>query len=234
MAIKEAPEGTELWHIYNDDGITLLHQAAVKDQPVIFRWLLKQAKDRIRQVDAYSIDTDIIKRWVNKKTNKEQFTAIHFASFNGNIEICQMLIEERADKNVRNAHGLNCLHVSAQGDQPGSLYFFHKIMHLNITDKDNRGSTPLHWAIFSMSELAMVYILAWLKIEELAQKDDEGFTAMHLAIKITERLESTRPVRSLIYNGAPSDIPDNEGNLPIDLARQIENPKMRDEILAQL
>ena len=54
---------------------------------------------------------------------------------------------------------------------------------------------------------------------------------MHLAIKITEKLESTRPVRSLIYNGAPINIPDNEGNLPIDLARQIEDVKMREEIL---
>lgn len=85
-----------------------------------------------------------------------------------------------------------------------------------------------------MSELAMVYILAWLKVEDLAQKDDEGFTAMHLAIKITEKLESTRPVRSLIYNGAPIDIADKDGNLPIDLARQIEDVKMRDEILSQL
>lgn len=92
-------------------------------------------------------------------------------------------------------------------------------MKISITDKDHRGSTPLHWAIFSMSELAMVYILAWLTVEQLAQKDDEGFTAMHLAIKITEKLESTRPVRSLIYNGAPTDIADNDGNLPIDLAR---------------
>ena len=75
-----------------------------------------------------------------------------------------MLIEEHADKLVKNAHGLNCLHVAAQGDQPGSLYFFHKIKGLDIKDKDNRGSTPLHWAIFSMSELAMVYILAWLDI----------------------------------------------------------------------
>lgn len=90
------PKGVEIWQIHNDDGITLLHQAAVKDQPVIFRWLLKVAKDRIQQVDEY-YNGDIIKTWVNQKTLKEEFAAIHFASFNGNLEICQMLIDEKAD-----------------------------------------------------------------------------------------------------------------------------------------
>ena len=108
---------------------------------------------------------------------------------------------------------------SLGGTYTPTLFYFHKIMEINITEKDQRGSSPLHWAIFSMSELAMVYILAWLKVDQLAQKDDEGFTAMHLAIKITEKLESTRPVRSLIYNGAPTNIADKDGNFPIDLAR---------------
>lgn len=31
---------------------------------------------------------EIIRNWVNKKTDEEEFSAIHYASFNGNIEIC--------------------------------------------------------------------------------------------------------------------------------------------------
>ena len=80
----------------------------------------------------------------------------------------------------------------------------------------------------------MVYILAWLDTEDLCQKDDEGNTAMHLAIKVVDTLESTRPVRSLIYNGSPTDIPDHNGVLPLTLAKQIENPKMKLDVLKML
>lgn len=120
---------------------------------------------------------------MDMKTFDEGFYAIHYASFNGNIEICQMLIEEGADRFVSNKHGLNCLHIAAQGDQPISLYYFHKILNLDINQRDFRGSTPLHWAIFSCSELAMIYILTWLRKDQLTTTDEEGFTAMHLAVK---------------------------------------------------
>ena len=31
---------------------------------------------------------------------------------------------------------------------------------MDINDKDNRGTSPLHWACFSKSEFALSYILA--------------------------------------------------------------------------
>ena len=124
------------------------------------------AKEKIAANSAaYHNNKNIIREWVNKKTDEEAFCAIHYASFNGNIEICQMLIEEGADKFATNRHGLNCLHIASQGDQPVSLYYFHRVLHLNIKEKDLRGSSPLHWAIFSCSELSMIYILAWLTID---------------------------------------------------------------------
>lgn len=52
-AMKELPEGLEIWHIQNDDGFTLLHQAAYKDQPVVIRKLIKMANERIQEVDVY-------------------------------------------------------------------------------------------------------------------------------------------------------------------------------------
>lgn len=107
------PEDLEIWEIQNDGGITLLHQAAIKNQPVIFRKLLKLAKEKIENGGNKYQNKNIIQNWVNKQTHDESFTAIHYASFNGNIEICQMLIEEGADKHVQNRHGLNSLHIAA-------------------------------------------------------------------------------------------------------------------------
>jgi ankyrin repeat protein len=145
-----------------------------------------------------------------------------------------MLIEEGADKYATNKHGLNCLHIASQGDQPVSLYYFHKMLMLNINEKDHRGSTPLHWAIFSCSELAMVYILAWLSVEELSTRDDEGYTAMHLAIKTSDKLENSRPVRALIYHGAPTNVKDANQNTALDIAKTLENQKIKEEIMKYL
>ena len=121
-------------------------------------------------------------------TQPEDFSALHYASFNGNLEMCQMLIDEGADKYVNNKVGLNLLHVAAQGGRPSTLYYFHKILGLNILEQDHKGSTTLHWAIYSLEELATVYILAWLDVNDLSQRDNEGFTAMHLAIRSCEQL----------------------------------------------
>lgn len=54
----------------------------------------------------------------------------------------------------------------------------------------------------------MIYILAWLTMDQLSHRDDEGYTAMHLAIKTSDKLENSRTVRVLLYHGASTDILD--------------------------
>lgn len=39
------------------------------------------------------------------------------------------------------------MHISAQGDQPISLAYF-KQKGISVTSKDEKGSTPLHWAAY--------------------------------------------------------------------------------------
>ena len=70
---------------------------------------------------------------------------------------------------------------------------------MGINKEDARGSTPLHWAIYTCSELAMIYILAWLTKDDIQKVDHDGFSAMHLAIKTSEQLQNTRIVRLLVY-----------------------------------
>lgn len=55
----------------------------------------------------------ILKTWVNAKTNNDDFSALHYAAFRGNIDICKTLIDLGADKNVKNVHGLGLLHIAA-------------------------------------------------------------------------------------------------------------------------
>jgi len=94
---------------------------------------------------------------------------------------------------------------------------------MDIEVKDNRNSTPLHWACFSCSELALIYILSWLREEQLAAQDIDGYTALHLAIRSAEELESSRPVRALMFANAPTDIKDNMGNVPLDILKEVKS-----------
>jgi palmitoyltransferase len=63
---------------------------------------------------------------------KEGFTALHYASYRGNVELAKLLLDLGADLNAKNSFGLNVLHIAAQGDQPTTLYYFHKLLGVNI------------------------------------------------------------------------------------------------------
>lgn len=80
----------------------------------------------------------------------------------------------------------------------------------------------------------MIYILAWIKTEHLSLKDTDGYTPMHLAVKSADQLNSTRPVRVLLYRGAPRDAKDGKGLKPVDLARTLNSITLRDELVRYL
>jgi ankyrin repeat protein len=82
------------------------------------------------------------------KTTEEQWTALHYASFSGNLDAIYTLLENKADMYAQNINKLNMLHVACQGDNPGPLYLF-KMLGLNLNTPDKRGSTPLLWACYS-------------------------------------------------------------------------------------
>ena len=97
------------------------------------------------------------------------------------------------------------------------LYYFGEIKKMDINVKDNRGSTPLHWACYSRSEFALSYILAMKP--NLEPKDQGGFTPLHLAIKSVSELRSTRPVRALLLKGADRDATNNQGQNCIQMIK---------------
>lgn len=148
------PNKIRIKDLVDNEGFTLLHMAVFKNKSNCFNELMKRA--------AQEMEKQEITRWINMQTQKDKFAAIHYASFRGNIEMCQTLLDNGANMNLQNQYGLNVMHIAAQGDQPISLYFFkQKGMHL--CSKDKRGSTPLHWACYQGSEVALIYLLGWLK-----------------------------------------------------------------------
>ena len=58
-----------------------------------------------------------LKEWINLTSRGEEgFTALHYASFHGNIKILKLLTKYGANINVKNKQDINLLHVAAQGD----------------------------------------------------------------------------------------------------------------------
>jgi palmitoyltransferase len=94
------------------------------------------------------------------KTLDDGFCALHFASFRGSLPLIELLVEFGANIHEKNNFGINVLHVAAQGDQAISLYYF-KQRGMDLRSRDNRNSTPLHWACYSNSEIALCYLLSW-------------------------------------------------------------------------
>ena len=121
----------------------------------------------------------ILFKYVNEKS-KQGFTALHYASYKGNIEIIIKLIENGADYEVTNFRGLNVLHMAAQGNQASSLVYFKEKYFLGIHSIDEVGSTPLHWACYTGSEIAVTFLLSWGA--DVNSRDMEGLTPLHLAV----------------------------------------------------
>jgi ankyrin repeat protein len=53
---------------------------------------------------------------VNKETEGPRFSALHFASFTGNLRLLNLMVENGANILAVNAYGINMMHVAAQGD----------------------------------------------------------------------------------------------------------------------
>ena len=189
--------------------------------------LLQIAKDKsLTNLDDKE-KTKRVKQWVNTKTTEDEFTALHMAAFSGKYSIVKMLIDSKANIYAINKDGLNMLHTAAQGDQAFMLYYF-KQLGLDTNSKDNRGSTPLHWACFSKSEIAISYLLAWdIRIDE---PDQRGLTPLHLAVKAVNDLNTTRPVRALLISGASRKVEDKINRKPIDLIDEVDDPKLKIEL----
>ena len=123
------------------------------------------------------------------------------------------------------------LHVAAQGDSASSLYFF-KEMGLDINTADRRGSTPLHWACFRQSEIALGYLLAWNP--NLDAQDVDGLAPLHLAVRFVDQSENTRAVRLILLRGASKTIEEKMGRIPIDLVSEIRNQDFANDVRRML
>ena len=226
--IKEIlKKDNEIWtyRSKDNDDSTILHVAVFKRLFDISELIIEYVKDKNQE----GLETFL------NQTNKQGVAAIHYASFRGNIKIIKLLVENGANLFLKTNRQLNVIHYACQGNRPSSLmYFYLKFLENKrkgfelIKEQDSGGSTPLHWAAYSNAEDVLLYLinLDIFENEEerkafIDKQDNQGYTALHLSITS----KSVRIVMKLLQNGASTDIIDNKGNTPLQLAR---NKKQRE------
>lgn len=146
-------------------------------------------------------------------------TALIKAVFHGHSEICNILLKNGADPNIKNEFGQNALHIaiySAIYDENYSVSIIKSLLEYihDIDDKDRNGETALIYA--AKQNNAEIIKLVIEKGAEVDTQSDSGETALIWAIK-TER---PGIAKLLINNGADINVIDNEGNSPIILAKE--------------
>ena len=211
---------SEIWKYTSNDSNkeTVLHIAINTNDNSIINPLLLYCKSKLNEED--------LKNFINTKNNKGT-TPLHYACFFGNIETIKNLIEFGADITAETDKGLNVLHYAAQGNQPNSLVYLYTFHRDNIflEKPDNGGSTPLHWASFSLSIEMTLYLINYNV--DINKQDNKGNTPLHLAVI----KRSYKMVQKLLQNGALNNIKNQSNQLPKDIAKQKKEKKIYNLLL---
>ena len=211
-------KNNDIWNYKSkdNDNSTILHVSVFKRQFEITELFIEDCKKK---------NKDGLEKFINEK-NDQGVTAIHYASFRGNVKIIKLLIENGANINISTNRDLNVIHYACQGNRPNSLMYFYfelkKIGDFSLIKKqDSGGSTPLHWAAYSSAEDVLLYLINLEifkdeneKQEFIDKTDYQGYTPLHLGVSS----KNVRIVMKLLQNGANPDIGDKKGRTPLDLA----------------
>ena len=202
----------EIWNIKNEDNLTILHSSCILDKLYIIKNIIEQIKKRLginSEDSLLSEEKDknikIFQNFINAKTKVDGLTALHFASFRGNIEIIKLLIDNYADINALSNNGLNMIHKAAQGNKASAIIYFNKKYNMDLEASENEKKlNALHLAVISGMEDSAIFLLN-LGIDPNIQ-DEKGYTALHYAVKYNH----PRLIKKLLQKGANINIQENK------------------------
>ena len=214
-------EDNQVWNMKKGEGITILHNACVLENEKIVQTIIEQTKKRLHLISDDSLSQEeksknekIFKDFINAKTEGDNLTALHFASFRGNIKIIQLLIANFAEINALSSHGLNMIHKAAQGNKPSAIVYFNKKYNMDLTAAEENNMNALHLATISGMENAVIFLLS-LGLDPNI-KDKIGYTALHYAVKHNQK----RIIKKLLQKGADRNIEEyKQKRTPVMMAK---------------
>ena len=214
-------EENHIWDLKRGEDLTLLHNACAIDKGKVIETIIEQTKKRLKLTKEFSLseeekskNEEIFKNFINARTQIDNQTALHYASFRGNIKIIKLLIENFADINAITTKGYNMLHKAAQGNKPSAIVYYYKKYGMSLESKDENLMNSLHLAAYSGMEDSVIYLLSLGINPNL--RDKNGETALHLAVKKNQK----RIVKKLLQKGADKNLADyKKKKTPVMLAK---------------
>ena len=198
----------KVWQLKDENGYTILHKSVFNGDIEITTLIINEVKKRLGMNSK-----DSLPKFINEKTN-EGLTALHYASYKGNIPLLQLLIDNGASVDAVTNLGKNVIHMAAEGNQPSMMIYLISKQHQSSQSVDENGSTPLHWACYSGAEESVNFLLN-LEANINAQ-DKEKLTPLHLAVLGGRE----KIVLKLLQKNANKNLTNIRGELPIDLAKK--------------
>ena len=198
----------KVWHLKDENGYTILHKSVFNGDIEITNLIIDEVKKRLGMNSK-----DSLQKFINEKTN-EGLTALHYASYRGNIQLFELLIKNGASVDMVTNLGKNVIHMAAEGNQPSMMIYLISKEHQSSQSIDENGSTPLHWACYSGAEESINFLLNLGA--NIDAQDKEKLTPLHLAV-IGGR---DKIILKLLQKNANKNLANIRGELPIDLARR--------------
>lgn len=148
------------------------------------------------------------------------FAALHFAAFNGDVAMMEMLFALKPDLNIENYDGNTPLTMAAKGRQPNSIRMLVEA-GADLHHKTKSGATSLHYAA-SMEDPSIVELLISLGAKLETTPTDCG-TVLHWAAHTND----SAVAGTLIYKyNFPVDAVDSHGGSPLFIACHGKNSEM--------
>ena len=214
-----------IWEIKKSENLTILHNACAIDKTDVIITIIEKMKTRLGldnpeklSPEEKSQNEKIFKDFINAKTDGDNQTALHYASFRGNIKVIKLLISNYAEINALTNTGYNMIHKAAMGNKPSAIIYFNKKYNMNLEDTDENQMNALHLAVRNSMENSVIFLLSLGLDPNL--KDKDGNTALHYAV----RKSQIRIIKKLLQRGADRTIPDYKNKTAVMLGKN--NPEI--------
>ena len=146
--------------------------------------------------------------------NDTNISPLHYAALSGTVAMLDILLEAGADIRARDVVGVTPIHAAASNEDPALVETLLAAGADMEARTDNRGWTPLYWAVRNNANPAVVEALLAAGADVEA-RDDNGWTPLHRA---AARSENPAVIAALLAAGANLEAQlDNGRDTPLSL-----------------